>query len=718
MNQTEMFGTAKWIDCPGGTEAPIFTKTFLADEKENAEIIICGLGFFELKINGRKVGNDILAPGASTYSKRDISKFIYPLNDEMSFRTYVMRYDVTDYLISGENTLTVMLGGGYYHQELYLAEGNVSYGTPKLCYNLIKSSGNVVSDRTTLSNKGYFERCNLYYGEFQDYGSIPDEKDFAESREIDAPDTKFYFNIAPTDKIIETITDIKLIKDENGVRYYDIGQNTVGRAVLKCEKGGEYFSVDYAESITGEDNWGIHFSRDGRYKDEYISAGGAKEYTTKFGWQGFRYLRVTGNAVPVRIEVIHSDCKVTSSFRCDNEVLNWLYGTYVHTQLCNMHAGVPSDCPHRERLGYTGDGQLCCEAAMLMLDSREFYRKWIYDIGDCQCRKTGHVQHTAPLMGGGGGPCGWGGAIIEVPYAYYKIFGDKDFLAEFFPKMLSFLDYLDSRSKNGLVCAEEEGGWCLGDWLPPTEIQIPETYVNSCLYAGFMKKVIEIASVIGKESNVSYLKDKIKETEESINTAYYSFQQRAFCGDINGASCLALKTGLGNENVKNKVISKYKSTVKYDTGIIATLVLTDYLFDIGEGQLAYELMSNESDVSFAHMMRNGATTLWENWNGESSQNHPMFGAVSKFLFTKLLGIGQEDDSCGFDKPVICPVIVEGLNEASGYITTVTGRISVEYKKRDNRIDFSVSVPEDTEATFRYGDCETKFIGKYECSIEV
>lgn len=139
-----------------------------------------------------------------------------------------------------------------------------------------------------------------------------------------------------------------------------------------------------------------------------------------FTWHGFRYFELTNNAEPVRCEVVHSDCAVTSSFESGSEMLNWLYDAYIRTQLSNMHSGVPSDCPHIERLGYTGDGQLCCEAAMMLLDSQKFYKKWLEDISDCQSIGNGHVQHTAPFMGGGGGPAGWGGAIAVVPYEMYK----------------------------------------------------------------------------------------------------------------------------------------------------------------------------------------------------------------------------------------------------------------------------------------------------------
>ncbi len=719
MNHSEVFGKAKWIDCEGGETAPVFIKHFSAFCGEKAQITVCGLGWFDLHINGVRVGDDLLVPSASNYSARDMSGWSYPLFDKMSYRTYVMKYDLGSYLRDGDNKLEIMLGTGYYHQNMRDAEGNVDYGTPKLCFRIEKDSGEVISDSSTLAHKGFFRRCNLYYGEFQDFGAVPGEADFTPAREIEAPETDFEFQTAPPDRVIQSITSFKVIRSAGGVRLYDIGINTVGRAVVRCGKAGEYVTVAYAEEIGGGKHFGVHFSDD-VYRDEYITDGVQSEYKTRFGWQGFRYVEVSENAELIRVDVIHSDCRVTSSFESDSRTLNWLYNTFIHTQLCNMHSGVPSDCPHRERLGYTGDGQLCAQSAMMLLDSRDFYRKWLRDISDCQCKVSGHVQHTAPAMGGGGGPCGWGGAIVEVPYRYYKIFGDKSVLTEFYPKMLHFFEYLDSRSENGLVCREEEGGWCLGDWLPPTPIQVPEALVNSCLYIKFLKTACEIADIIGKQEDIGSLSKKINTVSKAVDAAYYSFQQAAYCGDINGASSLALDAGLGNERVRNKVIEKYKRIGEYDTGIIATEALTRYLFEIGESQLAFDLLTNDREVSFTHMMKSGATTLWENWNGESSRNHPMFGAVTYLLFTKLLGISQPQGSAGFEKVIISPAFVKGLGRASGSIDTVSGKISVSYIVSDDgkQAEINAECARGISACLVYKEKTVPFNGKLNITVEV
>ncbi len=716
MKHSEIFKNAKWIEYTG-SDAPIFKKSFNAVKGEKAEIIICGLGFFKLFINGKKVSDDLLSPNATCYNERDLSKLDYTLNDKLSYRIYCIKHDVTDYLCDGENTMNVMLGNGYYNQSSRDAEGPVVFGTPKLCYILEKDSGNVISDETTLSHKGFITYNNLYNGENHDYTLCPEKDDFSESTVIPAPESEFYIQFSPSDKVIRSVTPV-LIKDDGEKRLYDIGENTAGYAVLKCNKKGKKITVNYAEEIYDErPHYGMEF-REGYQEEEFITDGTDREYIPHFTWHGFRYFTVKGDAEVIRADIVHSDCPVTSSFESDNKNLNWLYDAYIRTQLANMHCGVPSDCPHRERLGYTGDGQLCAEAGMMMLDSREFYRKWLYDISDCQCRVSGHVQHTAPLMGGGGGPTGWGGAIVEVPYQFYKAYGDKALLDEFFPKMLRYLEYLESRCDNGLLWHEEDGGWCLGDWCTPDSIKIPETYVNSVLYIIFMQQVIEIADILGRQSEVTHLPEIIEKVKKAVNIAYYSAFSHLYCGDIQGASCLAFKAGMGDEKGINEVIKKYKERGMYDTGIIATEILTGWLFKIGEAQTAFDLMASDKEISFAEMARNGATTLWEYWDGACSRNHPMFGAVTKYIFKYLLGIRQPDEGAGYESVIISPAFVDGMNTAKGHITTQNGVISVEYKKNGDTATIKAYADPKINAVFEHNGQRIPFCGEKEFKIEI
>ncbi|MBS5014837.1 MAG: family 78 glycoside hydrolase catalytic domain [Ruminococcus sp.] len=519
-----------------------------------------------------------------------------------------------------------------------------------------------------------------------------------------AHETQFFVQDCPADRAERAIKPVKLF-DLGEVSIYNMGENISGYPVVAATVDGANITVRCSEEINPDGTLNFDSCDRGQIqKDEYRNAKKGEECMPWFTWHGFRYFELTNNAEPVRCEVVHSDCAVTSSFESDSEMLNWLYDAYIRTQLSNMHSGVPSDCPHIERLGYTGDGQLCCEAAMMLLDSQKFYKKWLEDISDCQSIGNGHVQHTAPFMGGGGGPAGWGGAIAVVPYEMYKIYGDKETFRRYLPKILRYFDYLDSRSSGGLVCREEEGGWCLDDWCPPEQITICEPFVNTALYVKQMMMTKEASEAIGESETAAMLEKRIEEKKQAILNAYYSPQTGSFIGDAQGSNSFAVDIGLGGERAFNNTKKKYDAADAFDTGIFGTDILTRVLFERGCADTAFRLLTSTGKGSFYNMKKQGATTIWENWDGERSHSHPMFGAVTRYLFSFILGITQEKNSAGYEKIVIAPQIPDGLNRASGHITTVRGEIAVSFVRTEREMDFYVTVPQ--KAWFTYGsDCE-------------
>lgn len=464
-----------------------------------------------------------------------------------------------------------------------------------------------------------------------------------------AHETQFFVQDCPADRVERVIKPAKLF-DLGEVSIYDMGENISGYPVVSATVDGADITVRCSEEINPDGTLNFDSCDRGQIqKDEYRNAKKGEECMPWFTWHGFRYFELTNSAKPVRCEVVHSNCAVTSSFESDSEMLNWLYDAYIRTQLSNMHSGVPSDCPHIERLGYTGDGQLCCEAAMMLLDSQKFYKKWLEDISDCQSIGNGHVQHTAPFMGGGGGPAGWGGAIAVVPYEMYKIYGDKETFRRYLPKILRYFDYLDSRSSGGLVCREEEGGWCLGDWCPPEQITICEPFVNTALYVKQMMMTKEASEAIGESETAAMLEKRIEEKKQAILNAYYSPQTGSFIGDAQGANSFAIDIGLGGERAFNNTKKKYDAADSFDTGIFGTDILTCVLFERGCADTAFRLLTSTGKGSFYNMKKQGATTIWENWDGERSHSHPMFGAVTRYLFSFILGITQEKNSAGYEK---------------------------------------------------------------------
>lgn len=712
MNFGELFGSAEWVTCESGCTSPVIKGSFFIEKPERAEVTVCGLGFFRLWINGREVSEDKFVPVNSQYCKRDLTAFEYPITDELSYRTYAVRYDISKFLVGGENDIRAVIGCGWFAQKKRNAEGYTKYGDIKLCYKIDAEDRDgklytFVSDEKLLWRQSRITENNIYFGEAHDM-DLSDEltarDGFKKVIKAPAHETEFFIQDCPADRVTRTIEPKKLA-DLGAVSVYDMGENISGYPVVAATEDGAYITVRCSEEINADGTLNFDSCDPGQIQcDEYRNAKKGEECMPWFTWHGFRYFELTNNAKPVRCEVVHSDCAVTSAFESDSEMLNWLYDAYIRTQLSNMHSGVPSDCPHIERLGYTGDGQLCCEAAMMLLDSQKFYQKWLEDISDCQNTDNGHVQHTAPFMGGGGGPAGWGGAIAVVPYEMYKIYGDRETFRRYLPKILRYFDYLDSRSSGGLVCREEQGGWCLGDWCTPEPIAICESFVNTALCVKQMLMTKEAAEAIGKKETAQMLGRRIEEKRQAILNAYYSPQTGSFIGDVQGANSFATDIGLGGERAYENTRKKYSAADAFDTGIFGTDILTRVLFEHGDANTAFRLLTSEGKGSFYNMKKHGATTIWENWDGERSHSHPMFGAATRYLFSFILGITQEKTSAGYEHILIAPQIPDGLDYASGHITTVRGKISVTFKRTESEADFYVTVPQ--RARFTYGSgCE-------------
>ncbi|MBQ8876076.1 MAG: family 78 glycoside hydrolase catalytic domain [Clostridia bacterium] len=684
---------AKWLGCGEKFSAPLVIKKFAVSRAENAVIDICGLGYYELFINGQRVGQEFFKPAVSDYSERDFTGFAYPLPDRTSHTIYYNTYDVTAYLHEGENVLAVLLGNGFYRQKMRRCEGNTWFGEELLLrYDLrIKEGGRtrrITSDGTELVFPSFIQENNLFYGETHDYAAYDcallqgkRSETGAPVHVISAPKAKLLKQRCPNDTIRKKMQP-KLLKKTAERAIYDVGENISGFVCLKvCS---DLVRVRHAEGLTADGD--LDFSTSGGIyqlsENVYKNARGRMVHPW-FSWSGFRYFEIVGEVEEVEAWFICSDVKVTAEFACGNENINWLFDAFLRTQLANMHGGVPSDCPHRERLGYTGDGQLGAETTMLLTDSRTFYKKWIRDIADCQDVNSGHVQHTAPFFGGGGGPGGWGGAIVLVPYAYYKVYGDTSVLKDYYPNMLAYLRCMHGFCENGLVVKEREKGWCLGDWCTLDAVAIPEPFVNTFYYVRCMELTQKIGAIIGEKAEFD---EEINQAKTALEKAYFEYATGDFCGGVQGANAFALLIGLGDERTRENLLRKYKGLGAFDTGIFGTDILTEYLAKIGETQLLYDLLMREEYPSFGHMRKQGATTIWEAWKGDGSHNHPMFGACVKQIFYGLLGI-QAD--IGFRNIKIEPKYLDGLGFVRAKIKFPHGTLCLEYRYQDGTVQTEI-----------------------------
>ena len=717
MEHKDFFGGAKWMSPEKDAVTCVRGEFRLPAKPESAKIEIIGLGMFRLQINGKPVGDDLFGTLITDFHVSPEEKCVKLFGENPAHRLYVSEFDITK-LLESENCLAVTLAPGWYHAYYTKWGDSTNYGLPKLCFRLDCTledgrSFEYLSDETLRWHQSNVVKQFFFEGEEQDYDNINvegwekygyDASDWQPLFECEIPETEFMsMPDCPPDRIIRYIKP-KLIGEYDGGYLYDAFENITGTPVLKnrTKKRGERLVFRVSERLSeGKlDETTVHGQT-----STFITDGGDRDYMLSFMWNGFRYIWASANAEVESVAVIHTDAAVTSGFRSDNRVLNWMFETFIRTQLDNMHCGIPSDCPHLEKHGYTGDGELICECGMLMLDSEGFYRKWIGDISDCQDRISGHVQYTAPYTRCGGGPGGWGCAIAEVPYQFWKYFGDEELAKSFIPQIKAYFGYLEAHSdERGLVVSDQKGEWCLGDWCTAEDIAIPEPYVNTYFYAKTIGRLIEITRLSGDEESIAELEALLESKKAAIDKNYFDASTGDYCGGIQGANAFALDLGLGDERTLKNLVKHYgeDNDFGYDTGIFGTDIVTRVLFERGYTDIAFSLMSSEQKYSFGRWMNDGCTTFPEYWTYKRSQNHPMFGAVTKYLFTEILGIKQE--TAGFGKIVIAPKLPQALGSVEGFVTLKSGRVSVRAVRNDGRVSFKIEVPKD--AKFSFGGYET------------
>ncbi|MCI9336939.1 MAG: family 78 glycoside hydrolase catalytic domain [Lachnospiraceae bacterium] len=694
-----------WIQGDNSCESPLFRRDFsLTCLPAGAKLRVCGLGYFHLYVNGRRIDDTEFAPAMTCYSSTLGCDTTYPVWEERTaYRSLYLEYDLLPYLTRGLNVMGFHLGNGWYHQTRRTAEGSFLFGFPKLMFELTLTGqdGEVLvlkSDPRTLWKPSWLLENNLFYGETHDFRLLREDwctpkadlSGWQPARPSHAPETLLTRQDCPPDRVLRTLSPVLLSQDKDR-KLYDCGENIAGWVTVRCcGRPGEAVTVRHAEELDSQGH-GLDFASAGGesqiQEDVYLCGAAPVTAHPAFTWHGFRYFQVEGPGEVLSASQVCTDIAVTSSFRCSDPVLNWLYDAYIRTQQNNYHGCIPSDCPHRERLGYTGDGQLTCETAMLTMDTRKLYEKWYQDILDSQGADTGHIPHTAPFLGGGGGPGGWGGAVYIVPMAYYRIYGDAGLIESGYPAVLRWLEYMDSRCLDGLIVREEEGGWCLGEWCAPParEGMLPVEYVNTYYYILGMHAFRQMGEILHR-SQPLWLEERIRVCREAMMRAYFDRSTGDFCGGRGGANAFALNLGLGDARTKENLAARYRTAGALDTGIFGTPVLLEQLFAQGQADLALRLMT-AGPTSFGHMMEAGATTLWESWDGHASHSHPMFGSVVKLLFTEILGIRQREGSCGFADYFLEPAAPARLRWAEGSVRTAAGTISVRWSRlEDGRLE--------------------------------
>lgn len=705
MTKEYFFKDAKWMGAPlrDYTTFSVLVGKFTAREGDRVTLRALGLGFFKCYINGSLINSDTFLPLSSDFEATNDPR------DEVltAHRIYVPTFDISDYVWEGENEIAIHFGGGWYTFD------RRPFGLPKAIYRVtVEGEG---GERDFVSN----EDCRVWESFVTDYNFVKYEthdrtRDICSSAAVPTEElrTEYCETPCPADALI-AITEPVLLPREDGRRVYDAGENLTGTPLLRITAPrGETVRVRFSEEL---DENGLPDPRHAHGQEfTAVSDGMGRLEEAEFTWFCFRYFEIEGGAEPILVKKIHASVPVTSTFESDDPVLNWTYRTFLHTMLSNMHTGHPSDCPHLERRGYTGDGQLTANAALTALGAEAFYRKWLRDILDCQDTLSGHIQYTAPYIRSGGGPGGWGCAVVEVPWQIYRHTGDVSVLAECYPAMRRYIDYLESHSEFGLVTRDKEGEWCLGDWCGPNilypdrditshnqQVILPAPYVNTYFMIKSLDTMAQIAPLIGKEEDAAEYREKSALRRRAVNAAYFNTFDGNFVMNVQGANAFAADLGLGSEKTYANMVAYYKKLGHFDTGIFATDVVTRLLFERGDGDLALRLLTANGPQGYAHWREMGATTLHEYWDSNRSRSHchPMFGAPVAYFFEYLLGIRQKEGTAGYTHPELRPLKLAALSRLRGSIETPLGTLGVAYQRTEGEIRFTLTVPEGATASF-------------------
>ncbi|MCY1720956.1 family 78 glycoside hydrolase catalytic domain [Prolixibacteraceae bacterium Z1-6] len=728
---------AKWITIKDEitNQSPFLRKGFNVNKKiEQAVVYVTAVGFYEFFLNGEKVGDHVLDPGITDYRKT----ILYST------------YDVTEQLQEGINVAGALLGNGAWN--FIKTEGRwswgrrgTSFGNPALWVQLMitYSDGSremIVSDNTWKTAASPISFNNLYGGE--DYDAREelsgwstadfDDSDWQNAAIAEKPTGDLKSQMMPPIKVVQTLEPVKQTHPEPGVYLFDLGQNIAGWWRMEVEgEPGQVIRIRGAETLndslfskTLEE--GDKLSTKFRYHantwtDYTIKSNKQEVYEPRFFYSGFRYIEVTSNdnkdlpGLKVTGRVVRSANEINGTFESSDSLLNQIHRAGVWSQMSNMQS-YPTDCPHREKGAYNGDGQVIAETSMHDFHMASFYTKWINDMRDSQ-EENGRIPNTSPvLVGGMGGGVAWGSAYILIPWWMNHYYQDNRILEEHYPSMKRYVNYLkelgtkDEDPSEPFIIDNFDGYWySLGEWCAPGESDGPNhPVVNTFYYYNNNLLLSKIAAVLGHDEDALYYKNLSDTVKQHFNRKFFN-PETALYGTEEAYQTYQLIALIGNvvpDGYRDKVFQTIVEDIKMrddhlNTGIIGTKYLWPALVQGGENELAYRVATQTTWPSFGYWLKNDATTLLEKWSGENSHNHQMFGSITEYFYKFLAGIQspmEGNTTKGYKNIHIAPYIPPGLDFVNASLETVAGKVSSNWKKETDVFTHDIIVPANSSAT--------------------
>lgn len=728
----------------GSRPAQYYRNEFSTVKKVSSDrVYVTSLGLYQLFLNGKKVGDELFTPGWTSFNKR------------LQYQTY----DVTA-MVQQKNAIGAVLGDGWYRGNIGWGNQHSYYGDKLALLVQLKidytdgTSETIVSDKNWKVSNGPILESDIYNGEKYDArlemkgwaNAGFDEGSWQNVAEMDRPSTKLIAPQGVAVKAIEEIKPIKLIKTPKGENVLDMGQNMVGWVRLKVNgKKGDVVTLQFAEVLDKEGNFYMDNLRSAKCTDTYILKGEGEEvYEPFFTFHGFRFLKLDGLAGEPKLDqitgvVIHSAMNPTGSFSCSDPMINQLQHNIQWGQKGNF-LDVPTDCPQRdERLGWTGDAQVFSPTAAYNFDVAAFYTKWMKDVAADQL-PDGKVPHVIPdVLKGGGGATAWADVALVVPWNTYLAYGDKRILVEQYASMKGWVDYMKNRAGDDYLWTGDQH---FGDWLAfaTNRSDYPGATTEKDLiatgYFAYSSSLLaKIAKIIGNEADAK----KYAELSGNVKMAFVKeFVTPA--GRLVSNTQTAYSLAIAFDLLPEKLIPAAAKYLADDvnkmghltTGFVGTPLLCKTLSAQGYDELAFMLLNRKEYPSWLYPVTQGATTIWERWDGQkpdgtfqsvgmNSFNHYAYGAIGEWLYTYVAGIEIDELHPGYKHIILAPHPGGGLTNVNAEFNSIHGKIQSSWKIEGGNFVYDVEIPANTTATVILPKSKEKKeigSGKYSFSVPV
>jgi alpha-L-rhamnosidase len=698
--------------------APYLRKDFNIEKPvAKARAYISGMGLYELSINGNKIGDHVLDPTFTNFDKR----------------VHYVTYNVTSQLQQGKNSLGVLLGNGWYNLDSRAVWGfnKAPWKDRPTCLLQLEIEYNdgsivkVVSDKSWKAAPSPIVYNDIRQGEKYDATKEIadwdkpgfDDSKWTEVRIKPGPVGKLKAQMIPANKVNREFQPTLVTMPKPGVYVVDMGQNMAGWIQLKVKgKAGDVVRMKFAEMLDEKgmvDQFNINrHHRDNEFQvAEYkLKGSGEETWEPRFTYFGFQYVQIEGypgklTKNDITAKVVHTSFEQAGSFTCSNETINKIHHASEWSYISNF-LGYPTDCPQREKNGWTGDAHLSAETGILTFKPQMAYTKWLYDCQDAQ-KESGLLPGIVPTSGWGYnlgitstgyGPA-WDGAYIWVPWYLHLYSGDTQVLRTHYENMKKGIAFMKNNSKDNIL---DVG---LGDWVYINSYA-PRALTSTACYYDLTLKVSQIATLLGKKEDALSYSELAANIKEAFNKVFYKSNEKTYANNEQTSLAAALYFKLVPPDDVKEVAAILENTILkndglLDCGVLGAKWIPHALSDNGYEDLAYKIATNKRYPGWGFWLEHGATTLWEDFNIKSSDNslnHMFFGDIVHWCYKELAGIRPDPNMVGFKHFYIKPYFEESLDFVKADHDCLFGKIRSEWKRKDGNIDMLIEVPANTTAT--------------------